>query len=65
MWIYDNSEKHDSSDETVPLFITTREREAEKLLFTIWGYQSIGSLSRKTSHFSTHCRNDSDEISEE
>ena len=65
MWISDNSRKWDNSNEPVPLSITPREREAEKVLFTMWGYQSLRSLSRKTRHSYAHCCNYGDESSEE
>ena len=65
MWRYDNSYKNNNSDKPIPLYITPREREAEKVLFTMWGNRSLESRSHKTIHYSAHRRSNSDESSEE
>ena len=57
MWSSDNSDKHDNSDKPVPISITSREREAEKVLFVIWADQSLGYWSHKNINYSTHNRN--------
>ena len=64
IWSSDNSDKHNNSNNTVPIFTTPREREAEKLLFTMWVDQSQGYWSHKTSNSSTRRCNDGDEIYE-
>ena len=64
MWCSGNSDKHNNSEKNVPLSVTSRYQEGEKVLFMIWGDQSLGSQSRKTGHSSTRRCNDGDEISE-
>ena len=64
VWSFDNSDKHDNSDKTVPLPITPRYWEAGKVLFMMWGDLIIGSLYHKTSHYSTRHSNDGKESSE-
>ena len=38
---YDDSVEHDNIYEPVPLYITPRDQELEKVLFTIWGDKSL------------------------
>ena len=65
MWRSDNSGGHNNSNETVPLSITPREWEVEKVLFKMWGYKIIGYWYCNTSYSSARCHNAGDESSEE
>ena len=64
-WRSDNSYKHKKSGKTVPLSITQIEQEVEKVLFTMWEYQSLGYRYCNTINSSARHQNDGDEIYEE
>ena len=65
MWCYYNSDENNTSNEPVPLYSTPRERETEKVLFTIKGNRILGCKSCNTSHSSAHCCTNIVKISEE
>ena len=65
LWRSYNSDEHNNSDKPVLLYITLRYQEADKVLFIMWGDQSLGYWSRKTSHYFSCRRNNDDESSEE
>ena len=65
MWCSYNRDEHNNSDKPVPLPIPPIQWDAEKVLFTMCGDQSLGFRSRNTSYYSDCRRNDDDVISEE
>ena len=64
MWRSNKSVKQNNSNKPVPLSITPRYQEADKVLFSMWVYQILGSRSLKTGQSSARRFNDGDETYE-